>query len=287
MPPSVLPIQCSDLPEVARFLHENQNSAIGTEAWIEALQPRWKIEQPNYGYMLVDSGALVGTLAAIYSDQTIDGRVERFCNLTSWCVLEPYRSHSMRLAMAIVNQKGYHFTNLTPLPIVEKSLAFLKFRPLEDHHDVIAAAAYAFVPSLARVYTSDAAILRHAPEAIQKVYLDHRGVKQLHHALIGRPAAWLYVAFRDIRVKGLPSALLMHASDPGLCTRYLPALCRALLLRHRMFALRADSRFFAVKPRLAVAQPFSPHTLFRSDTLSAAQVPNIYSELVTLPGTAG
>jgi hypothetical protein len=283
MPPTVIPIQASDLPEVARFLHSHQNAAISEAAWLRGLQPCWHTEQPNYGYLLRDGARLAGTLGAIYSEQIVGGQPQRFCNLTSWCVLDEYRSHSMRLAMALVSQKGYHFTNLTPLPVVAKSLAFLKFQPLEDRHYVIAAAAYACVPCRAAAYTADAGILAHAPEPLRRIYVDHRPVPRLHHALVGCGEAWLYLAFRSIRVKELPAALLLHASDAELCGRYLPAVARLLLLRHGMVALRADSRFFAVRPRLAVEQPFAPPTLFRSDSLCAAQVPNLYSELVTLP----
>ena len=51
---------------------------------------------------------------------------ERFCNITSWCVLQPYRSHSLRLAMALVSQPGYHFTDLSPTQLVAGTLRFLK-----------------------------------------------------------------------------------------------------------------------------------------------------------------
>ena len=42
------------------------------------------------------------------------GRVARFCNLTSWCVLPDYRSPSISLLTALLRQGGYHFTVLTP-----------------------------------------------------------------------------------------------------------------------------------------------------------------------------
>jgi len=51
---------------------------------------------------------------ALYSQRLVAGRVERFGNLTSWCVLPDYRSRSISLLTALLRQDGYHFTVLTP-----------------------------------------------------------------------------------------------------------------------------------------------------------------------------
>ena len=64
--------------------------------------------------MLRDGQRVVGTLLALYSERLVEGRLERFCNLTSWCVLPDYRSRSISLLTALLRQHGYHFTVLTP-----------------------------------------------------------------------------------------------------------------------------------------------------------------------------
>ena len=77
----------------------------------------------NHGFAIRNTaGRMVGGIGAIYAERIIRGRPERFCNITSWCVLDEYRSHSMRLAMALVSQPGYHFTDLSPTTIVAGSL---------------------------------------------------------------------------------------------------------------------------------------------------------------------
>jgi len=64
--------------------------------------------------MLRDGQRVVGTLLALYSERLVEGRLERFCNLTSRCVLPDYRSRSISLLTALLRQHGYHFTALTP-----------------------------------------------------------------------------------------------------------------------------------------------------------------------------
>jgi len=44
----------------------------------------------------------------------VSGLLERFCNLTSWCVLPDYRSRSISLLTALLRQHGYHFAVLEP-----------------------------------------------------------------------------------------------------------------------------------------------------------------------------
>ena len=64
--------------------------------------------------MLLDGDAVVGAHLAFYSERTIDGRTERFCNLGAWCVLPDHRFHGLRLLKALLAQDGYHFTDLSP-----------------------------------------------------------------------------------------------------------------------------------------------------------------------------
>lgn len=284
MSATVVPILPEDLPRAAQFLHNYQNSAISYENWVSCFYSGWCPDQPNHGYMLLDRDRVVGTLGAIYSDQLIQGKTQRFCNLTSWCVLPDYRSHSTRLAVALLNQKDCHFTNLTPLPVVEKTLTFLKFKRLDDRHVIVPVLPYALTVSAGTpVYREAEAILRFAPPDVKKVYLDHQWVSGLYHLLIGGSAdASLYLAYRKIRVKRMKAVLIMHASDPELFSRRLGSVCRELWMRSGALALRSDSRFLAKRPRISVEQPFRVPTLYRSDTLTPAQVGNLYSELVTL-----
>src|ERR1700760_1361296 len=96
----VAPITETELSPVARFMHENLNPRVPVEAWVCALEVPWTVASPNRGFMLLDDGALVGAYLAYYSDRLIDGRLEHFCNLGAWCVLEEYRFQGIRLPQA-------------------------------------------------------------------------------------------------------------------------------------------------------------------------------------------
>jgi len=102
----VCPIADSDVRSVAEFLHTHLNSRVTTEAWVRSLDVPWRVEAPNHGFMLLDDDTIVGAYLAFYSERTIDGRRERFCNLGAWCVLPSHRFHSIRLLKALLAQDG-------------------------------------------------------------------------------------------------------------------------------------------------------------------------------------
>ncbi len=134
--PALAPIRDDDLLEFCRFLTEHLSKERTPEQWAQAFRQNWGVVKPNNGFLLRAEGRIVGGIGAIYAERTIRGQPERFCNITSWCVLESHRAQSMRLAMAVVSQAGYHFTDLTPTEVVSKTLQFLKFKPMNERQAV-------------------------------------------------------------------------------------------------------------------------------------------------------
>jgi hypothetical protein len=134
--PTLEPIRDADLPEFCAFLVEHLSSERTPEQWAQAFRQDWGLDKPNNGFLIRDQGKVVGGIGALYAQRLVRGQSERFCNITSWCVLEPYRAQSMRLAMAVVSQPGFHFTDLTPTEVVSKTLQFLKFKPMNERQAV-------------------------------------------------------------------------------------------------------------------------------------------------------
>ena len=114
---------------MAEFLHTQLNPRVTAAEWAAAIVPAWTVDQPNHGFLLRVGEHVVGVYLAFYSQRKIDGRSEQFCNLAAWCVLEEYRSHGLRLLRALLAQKGYHFTDLSPSGSVVPLNTRLRFFP--------------------------------------------------------------------------------------------------------------------------------------------------------------
>jgi hypothetical protein len=276
------PIEDADVPRVAAFLHANMDSHLPPEVWERALDVPWDDERPNRGFLLLDGDEVVGAQLAFYSRRTIDGCVERFCNLAAWCVRPAYRLHSLKLVRAILAQEGYTFVDLSPSGNVVALNERLGFAHLDT--------STSLVPTLP--WWSPRTFVTSDPEELERgltgrelaVYRDHRGAAAAHHVLLRRGEDWCYVVFRKDRRKGLAVfASLLHVSDAALLRRLMRPLCAHLLARHGVLAVLAEHHVAGGQSRLAIPLRSTRPKMFRSAHLEPAEVDYLYSELVSVP----
>jgi hypothetical protein len=197
-------------------------------------------------------------------------------------VLEAYRAQSMRLAMAVVSQPGFHFTDLTPTEVVSKTLQFLKFKPMNERHVV-----WPNIPWPFSRFCGMSVIIE--PEDIEKVltavdakvFRDHRNLPWLRHVAVGRPGAYCHVVWKPNRLKGVTGAMVLAFSDAELFLRYRHAIGAHLLGQGCLFT-RVESRLLPLLPMLSQELSGFRNKVFRSDTLTEADISNLYSEIVGL-----
>ena len=278
--PSIEPVTESNLAEFARFLHENLMRTRSPAEWEAGLRTQWMPDLPNHGFVVRDAGAIVGGIGAYYAQRQIRGNTERFCNITSWCVLDSHRQQSMRLAMALLAQTGFHFTNFSPTQVVGASLKFLKFKEL-DERVVVMLNLPSPLAFGARVLTDPTAIEGALTGDALKAYRDHAVFPWLRQLVVGRPGAWCHVIYKRRTYKGLPAAQLLYVSDRAVFASTFRRLAAHLLLRG-MVSTHVERRLID-EPAWpsAIRTGFKPK-LFQSKTLADAQVRDVYSELMSL-----
>ena len=89
---SIRPARPDDRNEVVDLLHTHMSAKIPRERWALLFDYPWRpADAPDCGRVLQEGGRIVGYLGATYVDRTLDGRVERICNMSSWYLLRPYR----------------------------------------------------------------------------------------------------------------------------------------------------------------------------------------------------
>ncbi len=282
--PKLEPIQDRDLPEFCAFLHDHLNPSHPPDVWARAFQQSWGVEKPNNGFFIRnDQGHIVGGIGAIYAQYPVRGKLERFCNITSWVVLDEYRTQSMRLAMAVVSQPGYHFTDLSPTAVVEQSLKFLKFKPMDERRTVLfnLPAPHQRLAGI-RVVDDPERLDRAVDKESAKFYWDHRHFPWLSFLAVGKRGKWSLVVYKKATLKHLPSAEIVGFTHPRNFLNCLPVLGCHFLLRG-MATTRVESRLLPGKP----ACPHKTlsgyrHKVYRSDTLGESDIQNLYSEYVAL-----
>ncbi len=269
------PILDADLDAVGDFLHRSHDPTRSAAAWARLFRYPWERCKPNNGFCLRHNGAIVGVAGAIYSDQVVRGSTEHFCNITSWVVADSHRSHSTRLLNACLSQPGYHFTNFSPMPVVQGILKFLKFAVLDSTCFVVPCRPWPLMPRC-KVVTGDAVARALNGPALQ-VYSDHRTLSGLLHAAVDGN----YIALAPSRVKHLPALEVLHAGDAARFTDALPDICSHFFMRGCLF-LKADARFLTAKPAFSSERPLGVPKYFRSGTLQTSDISSLYSERVLL-----
>src|ERR1035441_2161552 len=107
----VRPAHEGDIDAVIPLLRTGFGSHWPPETWRRLFEYPRVESQPNLGFVLESGDQLVGFLGAIYSERLVGGRLERFCNLSSWYTIPQFRNFSLKLLMAVLAQRGYTFTN--------------------------------------------------------------------------------------------------------------------------------------------------------------------------------
>jgi len=278
---AVAPIRHTDLGRVGEFLHKNLNSRISAVDWARAAHPPWPVDSPNHGFMLLDEDHILGVYLAFYSDRSIDGRKERFCNLAAWCVLPKSRLHSMQLLKALLGQPGYHFTDLSPsgntVPINER----WKFKHLNTTTALMLNLPWPSWPGRYHVSSERAVIESILPARELQIYRDHEQARAAKHVVMTLRNEQCYVMFRRDWRKNLPLfASVLYVSNPSLFLRMARVFGCHLLLRYRIPVTLLELRIVGGQPagsfRLNSARP----KMFKSDFLQPDQIDNLYSELV-------
>ena len=281
--PTVEPIGDEQLLDFCRFLTENLSQERSAEDWAEAFRQDWGVAKPNNGFMIRADGRIVGGIGAIYAERLIEGKPEKFCNITSWCVLDQYRAQSMRLAIALTSQPGFHFTDLTPTEVVSKTLQFLKFKPMNERQALFPnfPLPVRLLPGV-RVIADAAEIEQVLSEEDREAYRDHRHLRWLKHLAVGRPGACCHVVYKRTQIKGVPGAFVLAVSDAQQFLRYRFALGSHLLFRDGLLFTRIESRLLPRVPQPVIELSGYRNKVFRSDTLCEADISNLYTEIVAL-----
>ncbi len=159
---------------------------------------------------------IVGSLL----QRRVAGRVERFCNMGSWCVLSEYRSRSMSLLDALLAQDGYHFTVLSPDDGPREILAWRRFRFLDTSAALIPNLPWPAPFSRTKVSSDPQVIARTLTGAEFDLYRDHAHALAARHLVVVRGQESCYVMYRKCRYKGIPVfAVVLHVSNPDLFRR--------------------------------------------------------------------
>ncbi len=262
-----------------------------TEAdWRQLFIDHSGCQDGRFGYVLVDDGTIVGTIALTFSERTFRGRTHRLCNMSNWIVKNEYRGRSLMLLAKVVALEGVTLTALSPTPEVLRMCKKLGFQTLGQSQRIV-------LPILdprrllerCELVTDLAEVEAGLEGEARKICRDHR-LPHHRHLLVRSAIGDCYVMLnRSLKHAGrgvrLPVARVHHVSAPEVFRRHLDRVALAAAVGFRCVAMVVDERVLrGHAPWHSFARPGGAYLgAFRSkDGVQPEDIDGLYSECVLL-----
>jgi hypothetical protein len=242
-------------------------------------------DKPDLGAVVAVGSEVRGFFGGMYSDRTVDGRTERFCNIFGWCVHPDFRRYSIPLLAFLVRRPGLTFVNVTAGDELVTMFTRLGFALADERMWVsypTMATALAARGRRAHVIQDDDVGPASLDADAYRMYRDHQGrtVTQLVFEADGETCLVVFKRRFFWGYRG-PRTELYHASNRAFLQRHFEQIKFRLLSRDKSIALHADERLLGFVP--AGARQMPAKTLFKSSTVPASAIDQMYTELVILP----
>jgi acetoacetyl-CoA synthetase len=273
----------ADLPAVTAYLSDR----LGREAryFRRYFEYGWLAQKPNLGFLLEAEGRIGGFLGAIYARRAVRGREQLFCNLTSWHVDDRFRRQSLEMMARCLARPDCTFTTFSPSEKVIAVLRYFRFQ-LVDSHKVLFAPLSGVSALLRRPgprITWGEDLPSRLDDSERRIFDDHRGYRCGHFLVEWSGARCYFVTVR--RGRGARAfADVLHASNPDLLARAIAWTHLPLLRTHGTVLTGLDRRLLGRRRATAVGYGGLRPLMFRSETLAAAELDTLYSELVPMYG---
>lgn len=272
-----------DFEQVYPLLQSFGDAPIAKESWKKIFDPPWQTSEDFCGYLLLKDADVKGFLGLIFSQRTLNNKVEKFCNMTSWIVNEDCRSQSLGLLFEALKLKEHSLTNFTASPTVATILKKLGFTEFEVHQRVLL--PHPRLPFARRGrYDFELQSVRNKLSGVDlKIFDDHQGLN-CQHLLLQSASGNCYVVLKTTRRKNLSWAKVQYLSNAKVFHECIESLTAGICLRLRVWGLMVDERYVeGYRFRASVNYPHQRKAFFKSSSgLNKNLIDTLYSEMVIL-----
>lgn len=274
--------------EIYPLLARLPNRAMSKQDWRWLLFDYPWAPGPSRGWALYVDGKAVGFVGAVFSARPLLGRVEKFCNPSSWIVLEEYRYAAALLLRPILALKDHSILSLWLSPAAHKVFSRLGLRPLESEQLVLPP-----IPRPGEVLRALRGAFTLAPGEIQaelagaeRAIHEHMSTSPVaRHVLLRRGGRQCYLVATPCRKWGVPYADVQYLGDREFFWEHR-ILAQAALVRAMGIAgltLAVDRRFLIGRAP-PLAQRMKMLRLYRPahEDITPMMIDGLYSELMGL-----
>jgi len=262
-----------------------RNPPIPPEHWRRLFHYSWPCEDRMRGFVLKDGGRVVGFFGTILYEREIDGRVEKFANLTSWVTLPEFRNHSLRLFQAVMGIEDRTLTCHTAIPTIDPLYRRFGFENLETKWIVLLPLPSAWRPAgwfRGRITTNPEVIATQL-RGVSREFFVHLRSADCRQMLVTWRGARCHLVFTHTKGRRAHFSRIHYVSDREVFRACLDHIRWRMALKNRTVLLAIDGRLFdGPLPVYSRETHLAQVALYRSKTLRPEQIDNLYSEVTLL-----
>ncbi len=245
-------------------------------------------EKPERGHALYADGRPVGFIGTVVSERPIAGRLEKFCNPSSFIVLEEYRYAALLLLRALQRMRDHTMVYLTPSPAAHAMFVKQGALPLEEQQIVTPPLPHPLTAlrHLGGSFTTRPEALREELEGDERrIYEDHASSPVARHVLLRHGDRRCYVvATRGVK-RGIPYADVQYIGNRAFFWEHhlLAQLGLVRAMGTAGLAMAVDCRFLVGRaPPLSIR--WKARRLYRPTRpeIAPAMIDGLYSEMMGL-----
>jgi hypothetical protein len=272
-----------DFERVYPLLLEFNIATISKDDWRRLFTPNWPSPEDFCGYLLLANGEVKGFLGLLFSRRTINGRAEKFCNMTSWIVRDDSRSQSLRLLTELLKLKDYTVTNFTASKTVAAILPKFGFTELPTSQQLLFPIPSAVLGRSKFRCSFDREEIRSRLDQSDRDIFDDHTQLDCRHLVITSGDQYCYLVVKNRVYRHLPYARVHYLSNRALLAEALDSVRTKICWRLRVAGLMVDERYLDGHS-FRYAKPLGPAcaAFFKSSTSTKNDIDTLYSEMILL-----
>ncbi len=242
---------------------------------------KWPRDEEHCGHVLVDNGKVVGFVGSFFVQRPVNGKIERFANLTTWKVKEAYRSESIFLLMQFLRQKDLTVTGRTAAKEIFAIQEKLGFKNLDSTIKIVPT----FIGTLKRNNGISSCcdpkeLENRLNDSDLQLYQDHKEYKCRHMLVYGN-GSYCYIVYSPVQKRHVRMAHIHYVSNLAVFLENLSLVKSRLLIHDRIPFLWIEERFLRGREVPFAFEYKSRFThLYKSNTLAREDIDNLYTELI-------
>jgi hypothetical protein len=275
--------------EIYPLLRAFRNRRMSKEDWRRMLFSYPWAEGSCRGFAMYAYGRPVGFLGAILSQRPMLGKVESFCNFSSWIVEEGYRGPSALMLRSVVKELDDHtLVGHTPATITIKLFSLFGFRQFEREQLLLfpwEGGGMRPLRALGGSVTRAPDEIEHSLSGVERTIQRDLSGSRAKGVLLRRGRRQCYVVVRRAEFKRLPVSEILYMGDGDFFWENRMLVHAALLITTGTAIAAVDSRM-ARGRRLRFVHRFSRPRIYRParPEITPMEIDGLYSELTMLRG---